>query len=137
MKAILDTNVVVSGIFFGGIPRRILELGQKRAFTNVISHEILDEYTEVVKRVAEQYSVTQAEKILDSVVAASDLTFSILLKEPVCADPKDDKFISAAIAAKVNILVSGDKHLKAVTGWAGITVLSPNAFWEMISRVKR
>jgi len=136
MKAILDTNVVVSGIFFGGIPRKIIEYGQKRIFANVISHEILNEYTDVVKRVGVQYSVTRAMVILDSIVAASELTFSILLKEPVCADPKDDKFISAAVAAKVTIIVSGDKHLKAISGWAGITVLSPNAFWEKISKPK-
>ena len=133
MKAILDTNVIVSGIFFGGIPRKILECGQKKIFTNVISHEILDEYTEVVKRVAEQYSVKRAEIILDSIVAASDLTFSVLLKESVCVDPKDDKFIAAAMAAKVKIIVSGDKHLKDVSGWAGISVVSPSEFYKTIS----
>lgn len=116
MRAILDTNVVISEIFFGGIPKEILEYAQRGIFTNIISHEILYEYTEVVERVSKEYSIKVAMAILDSIVAASELTFSIQLKEPVCADPKDDKFLSAAIAAKVKIIVSGDKHLKAISG---------------------
>jgi len=47
------------------------------------------------------------------------------LSEPVCEDPCDDMFLAAAIASRTRLIVSGDKHLLRVSGWRGITVLTP------------
>lgn len=47
MRVILDTNVVVSGLFFGGAPRRILELWREGALEWVITSQILEEYRRV------------------------------------------------------------------------------------------
>jgi predicted nucleic acid-binding protein len=56
------------------------------------------------------------------------LTFSIVLSEPICDDPDDDKFFAAAIASKSKLIVSGDKHLLKRTGYSGITVVKPAVF---------
>ena len=50
------------------------------------------------------------------------------LPEPVCQHPDDDKFLACALAGQCQSIVSGDKHLKRVTGYRGIEVLSPRAF---------
>jgi predicted nucleic acid-binding protein len=50
------------------------------------------------------------------------------LRERVSADPDDDKFLGAAIAAKASIVVSGDQDLLEVSGWRGIDVLTLRAF---------
>jgi uncharacterized protein len=55
MKVILDTNVVVSGIFFGGKPVEVLQQFAHRRFTLVISHEMLTEYLRVVEDVNQHY----------------------------------------------------------------------------------
>ena len=47
MRVVLDTNVVISGVFFGGIPGRIVTAWADRRFTLVISPEILLEYQRV------------------------------------------------------------------------------------------
>ena len=41
------------------------------------------------------------------------------------ADPDDDKFLACAIAARTPLIVSGDKHLLQVSGWSGITIVTP------------
>lgn len=46
------------------------------------------------------------------------------------SDPDDDKFLSCAKTAGVEIIVSGDKHLLRVSGWAGIQILPPREFVE-------
>ncbi len=51
-----------------------------------------------------------------------------LLDAPVSADPDDEQFLAAARAGDAAWIVSGDKHLLAVSGWSGITVLKPRAF---------
>jgi len=43
-------------------------------------------------------------------------------------DPEDDKFIACAIAAGCNVIVSGDKHLKRVSGYREIEVKTPRLF---------
>ena len=50
MRIVLDTNVLISGVFFGGNPRKILDLWQEKAFELVASSSILNEYEEVLIR---------------------------------------------------------------------------------------
>ena len=52
------------------------------------------------------------------------------LKNPVCEDPDDDKFLACAIAGKSKIIISGDKHLLKVSGYEGIKVLRPRKFFD-------
>ena len=47
MKLVLDTNVVVSGIFFGGVPGRVLAAWSVGAVDVVLSPDILEEYRRV------------------------------------------------------------------------------------------
>ncbi len=46
MRAVLDTNVVLSGFFFGGLPGQILDAWRDARFTLVLSAAILGEYRE-------------------------------------------------------------------------------------------
>jgi len=55
LKAVMDTNVFVSGVFFSGLPYRILQAWQSGEFELVVSHEILDEYRRVGEILAEEH----------------------------------------------------------------------------------
>jgi predicted nucleic acid-binding protein len=55
MKVILDTNVLVSGIFFKGPPREILLEWKKNKFKLITSHAILEEYKEVIEDLSSQF----------------------------------------------------------------------------------
>lgn len=134
MRAILDTNVLVSGVIFGGTPRRIVELAQAHEFTMVVTQDIIAEYTVVVERVSKRYDVKGACELLDLLIGDSDLSFSLSLPQPVCAHQADDKFLAAALAAGVTTIVSGDKHLRDVSGWSGISVHTPSAFLKILEK---
>jgi predicted nucleic acid-binding protein len=47
------------------------------------------------------------------------------LPQPVCRDPDDDEVLALAIAAKVELIVTGDKDLLSMKGFAGIPILAP------------
>ena len=130
MKVIIDTNVLVSGIFFGGIPKEILLTWKSGLFTLVISHDILEEYLETVQELQNKYPTVKALEIVQTIAVTSEITYSLILKEQICEDPDDDKFLAAALASKTKIIVSGDKLLKKVYGWSGISVLSPRKFYD-------
>jgi putative PIN family toxin of toxin-antitoxin system len=128
MKIVLDTNVLVSGIFFSGPPADILRAWSRGEIRLVLSPEILDEYTRVSAKLAEKFSGIDIQRILDLIVVHSEVCSPAPLPERVCEDPHDDMFIAAAMDSRTKIIVSGDKHLLKVSGYQGVSVITPRQF---------
>jgi putative PIN family toxin of toxin-antitoxin system len=127
LRAILDTNVLLSGIFFGGVPGRLLTGWQDDRLALVLSPAILAEYHEAGAELAVRYPALAAP--LDSILTLLAQTATIVeapaLGERVSADPDDDKFLACALVSRRPLIVSGDKHLLRVSGWRGIMVVTP------------
>ena len=128
MKVVLDTNVLISGIYFGGIPGKILEAWGARRFQLLVSTEILQEYLNVAERLADRYAGVEYESILGLIIQNAELVQPSKLPEPVSTDPDDDKFLACALAGESTTIVSGDSDLINVSGYCGIKVLTPKAF---------
>jgi uncharacterized protein len=128
MKVILDTNVFISGVFYGGPPNRILNAWRDGKIQLVISHEILREYLRVGEIFADKFPSIELQPILDLVTIEAELHVAEDLSEQVCSDPDDDKFLACAIACGNKLIVSGDKHLLKVSGFQGIEILKPHEF---------
>ena len=128
MKVVLDTNVLVSGIFFGGPPDRILRAWRDGKVQLTVSLEILAEYRQVALRLHQKHKDIDILPLLDLIAVHSRLVLAAPLPKPVCADPKDDMFLACALASGTRMVVSGDRHLLTVSGFAGIRVLRPKAF---------
>ena len=115
---VLDTNVVVSGLLFGGVPGTILTAWTAGAFTRVVSPPVLDEYQRVGRELAN--GRPPLDTALDALLALVAVHATIIeappLPERVSADPDDDKFLAVAVAGQAGYVVSGDKHLLAVAG---------------------
>lgn len=134
-RAILDTNVFLSGIFFGGVPGRIQDAWQAGHLALVLSPAILGEYHRVGAELAVRYPQAAAllHPLLAIVAQSATMVNAPELSEPVSADPDDDKFLACAVASRTHVIVSGDKHLLRVSGWNRIEVLTPR---QMADRYK-
>ena len=130
MKVVLDTNVFLSGVFFGGLPYEILRAWRDRRLRLVYSPDILDEYRRTGEKLARQFEGVDLDPLLALVASEGKLFVSPALLEAVCDDPEDDKFFACAIASRCKVIISGDKHLLRATGYHGIEVLKPRAFAE-------
>jgi putative PIN family toxin of toxin-antitoxin system len=128
LKAILDTNVFISGVFFKGPPYQILEAWREGRIQLLISDEIFEEYQRVGELLSNDYPEVDLGPFLELLAVNSKLVIPEKLQNPVCEDPDDDKFLAAAIAGKSRIIISGDKHLLKVSGYKGIMVLTPRKF---------
>lgn len=128
MRVILDTNVFVSGIFFGGPPYRILKAWRDGELRLVVSQEILNEYQRVGEELAGQFPGANLYPILELVTMNAEIFLDQIMPEPVCEDPEDDKFIACALASGCRVIVSGDKHLLRMSGFGGIEVMRPREF---------
>jgi putative PIN family toxin of toxin-antitoxin system len=125
VKVVLDTNVIISGIFFTGPPYDILDAWRHGDITLVTSLDILDEYRKVAEELAVQFPAIEWEPVMRLLTLNATIVDTPSLPETVCADPSDDKFLACAIAGGVRHIVSGDRHLLAVSGYAGVTVIRP------------
>jgi putative PIN family toxin of toxin-antitoxin system len=128
MKIVLDTNVLISGIFFSGPPSTILHAWHSRKLQLCVSEEILEEYLDVAERLASRYAGIEYEGILELIVQNSELVQAPDLPDRVSKDPDDDKFLACALASNASIIVSGDSDLILVSGYVDIQVLTPKAF---------
>ena len=125
MKVVLDTNVLLSAILFGGIPGRILDAWRAGQVELVMSPDIVDEYVRVGERLNGRYPDVEIQPVVALVVQNATIVPSAPLPGAVCDDPDDDKFLACALASGTETVVSGDKKLRAVSGYEGISVLTP------------
>jgi len=128
VKLVVNTNVLISGAFFSGPSSRILDACVRGKCQLVLSPAILDEYIRVGEEFTRKRPNVDFARLLEILVSTSILVDAPELGESVCEDPDDDKFIECALAGGARIITSGDKHLLSVSGYAGITIMSPRSF---------
>jgi putative PIN family toxin of toxin-antitoxin system len=134
VRVVLDTNVLISGVFFGGLPGRIIEAWKNEDLTLVVSPAILGEYYRVGRVLASRYEGVSLDPFLALLAVHAEIIDAPPIPQGVCDDPDDDKFMACALAGSASIVVSGDKHLRAVSGWRGVEVMTPKAFVERYVR---
>lgn len=133
MKIVLDTNVFVSGIFWGGPPSDVLDLWQQGKITLCITPDILEEYICVGKRLTKKYPGVDINPFIELVTIYGYMVPDIKLLKPISRDPDDDKFISCAISAKAKVIVSGDKDLLDLASYNKIDILTPKKFIDQVN----
>lgn len=136
-RALLDTNVIVSGLIAGtGAPRRILEAWRRREFDLVISPMILEEVARVLAlpRIARRYRLTpqDAAEVSRLLRTRALLVTTLPPIPPTARDPADDHVLAAAQAGHADCIVSGDGDLLALGRHAGLPILSPAAFAALL-----
>ncbi len=110
MRVVIDTNIIVSG-YLGGSLEAIIVAWKSGKFPLVVSAAIIDEYLKVLKR--PKFKIERAELDDFSALLLDRAEFVIPLEEinAIPTDSTDNKFVEAAIAGKVGVIVSGDSHL--------------------------
>lgn len=133
LRAVLDTNVLVSALRFAGVCAELPALWQRQRFTPVVSSEILEEYARVLAYT--KFHLAEAE--IQIFIEEDFLPYAEVVRgghaaRVVLADPSDDKFLSCAIAGRVSYIVSGDAHLLALGRHRDIPILPPGQFLKVL-----
>jgi uncharacterized protein len=130
VKVVLDTNVVLSGVFFGGVPGEVLAAWSRGRFDVVVSAAILTEYRRAGEVLASGKPGLETvwRPVMSWIARHAEVVDADATIEPVSADRDDDVFLACARAGGAGFIVSGDRHLQDVSGWRGISVLSPRRF---------
>lgn len=130
MKVVVDTNIFVSS-FFGGNPRKIIDLWKSGEITLCLSEPALNEYIEILQIIGLK-NTKEPEELLSLFSVGYNLVFTTKIPriKIVLGDPDDDKFVECAVALKAGVIITGDKKVLAVKEYRGIKMLSPARFLE-------
>jgi putative PIN family toxin of toxin-antitoxin system len=128
VKIVLDTNVFISAVFFGGLPYRILDAWRSGRISLVLSPEIFEEYRRVGEELGQQFEGVDISPVLQLVVRHAEFVQPGKFAAPVCRDSEDDKFLECAVAAAAEAIVSGDRDLLSLSDIRSIPILSPRQF---------
>ena len=132
-RVVLDTNVLVSALLFRGELSKIVGLWQKGKIIPLISKETFNELRTVLGY--PKFSLTQEER--DSIIENEILPYFEIVEavkevKGVCRDPEDDKFISCAISASADYIVSGDKDLFDLKQYKSTKIIKVSDFLKMV-----
>lgn len=126
MRVLLDTNVLVSAILFGGVPRSLLERGIRGELEVVTSPTLMDELEELLDRKfgfpAEAARQVRAELELLAEVVRPRVVPRVL------RDPDDDEVLAAALTGDADVIVTGDTDLLELGSHRGVQILTPRDF---------
>lgn len=132
IQAVLDTNVVVSGLISPAGPLAdLLDLAALRRFRCYLSEEILDEYREVLGRAHLKLDEHKTFRAIERLKEAAVLV-KPQKKLLVCTDSGDNKFLECALEARADFVVTGNlRHFPA--RFQDIRVILPRRFLTMLA----
>ena len=136
MRVLLDTNVIISAVIWGGIPRKILDMARNNIITLYTSIALLDELLDVLSRDKFSSILNSKDITPDYIMQRYAMLANIVKPEMVpriVRDVDDDEVIACATAAKVEIVVSGDKDLLVLHPYQNISMLNPTDAFSQIT----
>jgi putative PIN family toxin of toxin-antitoxin system len=128
-SVVIDTNVLVSALLFGGVPGKLVPLWKERTIWPRASKEIIEEYIRVLAYPKFQLSEEEINFLLHYEILPY-FEISSIKEGPILVvkDPSDDKFIRCAQAAGARVIISGDQHLLKLSPYRQIQIISPSGF---------
>jgi uncharacterized protein len=138
-RAVLDTNLFVSGLFAtGGTIGKLQDLWKTGAFELAVSEEILQEIKATLQKPYIQKELFLREDEVDEIISlirekAFVVTQDLYQTDKVAADPDDNKFLACALEAKACYVVSGDNHLLSLKHFHGIQIVDARSFIKRIT----
>jgi len=139
LKVVLDANIFVNAVLKPHSDlAKIFELVREDKIKLVLSEDILSEISAVLvyPKIKKRHRRTrkELEEFLNKASEASILAQGRVETDPVREDPADNKYLSAALEAKADFIVSGDHHLKDLKVFEGIRILDPSAFLILVTK---
>ncbi|MCL6106099.1 MAG: putative toxin-antitoxin system toxin component, PIN family [Actinobacteria bacterium] len=139
LKVVLDTNVLVSALNFGGKPRAIMAYAHGRTtkrFDLFLSPFILNELSRTLSGEKFLWSAPKIERAAQLLVKWGDV---VSTKKSISAisperDDSDNRILECAVKAQADLIVSGDSDLLDLKEYEGIKIMTPAQFLKILEK---
>lgn len=137
LRAVLDTNVIVSGIKKKeGVNGQILRVAIEGHFQMITSPSILEEVRRVLRyekiRKEHLWPDMEIERFLIRLASLSELTEDVVELNIIKEDAQDNRILACGLEGKAEYIVSGDLHLQQIEKYKGIRIFSPSLFLQKL-----
>jgi len=128
LRVVLDANIYISAILFGGLPDEIIKLGQIGSIQILLSEHIKNEVLKVLK-IKFKWTTSQINEVKHFL---SDITEKVdsrsIMIDVVKDDPTDNRILETATTGKASLIISGDSHLLKLRKYKSIKIISPRDY---------
>jgi hypothetical protein len=132
IRVVLDTNVLVSALLFETTLSRVIDLWQGGAIVPVISKDTFQELQTVLAYPKFSLTPNETRAMLEQEILPFFEVIDVSEEvKGICNDPADDKFISCALSASAEYLVSGDKALTDLKQYKSAKIIKPSEFLKL------
>ena len=128
-KIILDTNVFISGILFGGNPKKLIQAWLDNKFTLCLSPQLK---AEILNKLKNKFLLSKESlAIIENALDAKSQKFVPKTKLNICSDPEDNFLLELAEESKVDFIVSGDKKVLVLKKYKNTKIISVKSFLDL------
>lgn len=132
MRVILDVNVWISALLWGGVPDQVLILAESKRVSLFASEALFIELETTLRRAKFQSKINSLNLSVDDVINAAKDVLQICPTTSVVApqlrDSKDTIVLAAAIAADAQAIITGDLDLLVLIEFNSIPIVTPQEF---------
>ena len=121
MRVVIDTNVLISAIFWSGKPKRILNMARRGDFTFITSEALLQELKRVLSEDPFRLEDEEISKIENSIREIAEIE-KPQTKVQECRDEADNRVLECAIEGRADYIVTGDEDLLGLTSFRGVRI---------------
>lgn len=131
IRVVLDTNVFISALMFGGRPGNLLDLAFLQSFHLVISPELLEELDE---KLLSKFAVSASDRAMIRVKLESiaEVIRPQMALSVIKDDPDDDRVLECALEGRAEYIVTGDRDLLKLGSYEDISIVSVRQFLDSI-----
>jgi putative PIN family toxin of toxin-antitoxin system len=131
MRVVLDTNIYISAICFGGKSEKVLNLAREKKIELLISEEIKKEIIEILSRKF-NFNNHQIFEVLKDIESLTTLIIPKIRLKVIGEDSNDNRVLECAVEGKAQYIVSGDeKHILPLKEYQGIKILRATEFLNL------
>jgi putative PIN family toxin of toxin-antitoxin system len=138
MRVVLDTNTIISGLFWGGVPWQVYSAAFAEHYTLLTTDDLLNELMIVLNRPKFVQSLAifkrTAEDIVSEYRQVAEFVIPAEIPSDVIRDPKDRAVLACAVGGKADFIVSGDKDLLILRTYENIRILNAAQFRSQLNQ---
>lgn len=128
IRVVLDTNILISAILFGGKPRQILERAIRGEVMIFVSESILEELKGVLERPKFGFSPERVHFLITEIMGIAGFVYPTRRIRVIQEDPEDNRILECAVEAGANYIITGDSHLLKLGNYQNVEILNAVAF---------
>ncbi|MGK5082537.1 putative toxin-antitoxin system toxin component, PIN family [Bdellovibrionota bacterium FG-1] len=133
LRAVVDTNITVSGLLFGGLPLKVIHAAIARRFVWVTSPVLMDETERVLRSDKFGLSTDEIKALISPIFGVAEIVIPIHTLDVIERCPADNRVLECAVEGKCSAIVSGDRRdLLSLKTYRHVEIITARQFLDRV-----